>query len=239
MTSSSTSARSFSVRIASSCVAAASLTAAGASFAAEPALGPYLGAGGGQSSFRSNLPAQIESAYAGSGFTVDSASVTDDRDGAWKIYGGWRFHRHVAVELGYLDFGRATTHYDIGVPFQGVARRDGRYELTGVELSGVGILPIADRGSLFAKAGTLYSSLAYDETGVNQFSEPTSYSHTNRQWRFLWGAGGSFDFTESLSARLEWQRVEKPGKTFAFDDGGDGQFDSVDFFSLSLQWQFR
>lgn len=220
------------------CVAVA-MTFAPASYAAEPALGPYIGAGGGQSMFRSNLPGQIESAYAGSGFTVESASVTDDKDGAWKLYVGWRFHRFAAVELGYLDFGRATTHYDIGVPFQGVARRDGRYELTGIELSGVGILPIADRGAVFAKVGALFSRLEYDETGVNQFSEPTSFSDSTRQARFLWGLGGSFDFTDALSARLEWQRVEKPGKTFALDDSGNGQFDRVDLISLNLQWQFR
>lgn len=226
------------LRFAAGCVAVA-VAFAPASRAAEPVLGPYVGAGGGQSMFRSNLPGQIESAYAGSGLTVESASVTDDKDGAWKVYAGWRVHRYAAVELGYLDFGRATTHYDIGVPFQGIARRDGRYELTGIELSGVGILPIADRWAVFAKAGALFSRLEYDETGVNQFSEPASFSHTNRQTRFLWGLGGSFDVTDALSARLEWQRVEKPGKTFALDDSGNGRFDQVDLFSLNVQWQFR
>ena len=119
----------------------------GAAAAAEPNAW-YVGGAVGQSSFRSDLSAQINRAYDGSGFTVEKASVTDNADTGWKVYGGWQFHRNAAVELGYLDFGRATTHYEVVVPAQGTAIRDGKYRMSGVELSLVAIAPIGERASV-------------------------------------------------------------------------------------------
>jgi OOP family OmpA-OmpF porin len=220
-------------------VATAWTLAAPSAHAAEPKLGPYVGAGGGVARYSSNLPSQIRSAYADTGFTVEDASITDDQDGAWKVYAGWRFHRYGAVEVGYLDLGEARSHYDIGVPGQGVAQRDGRYRLDGIEVSALAIMPFADRWSVFAKAGGLFTKLKYSESGTDQFGSPTSFSDTNNQSRFLWGLGGTVDFNDAISARLEWQRVEDVGKTFAFTDSGNGKFNHVDFISLNLQWRFR
>ena len=124
--------------------------ASSAAFAKEPALGFYVGGAVGQSNFRSDYASQVGNAYANTGFTVDAASVTDDKDTAWKAYAGWRFHPYGAVEAAWLDFGEARTHYDIGVPGQGVATRDGRYRLQGIELSALGIMPIGDRATVYA-----------------------------------------------------------------------------------------
>ena len=207
--------------------------------AKEPALGFYVGAGLGQSSWRSNYASQVDGAYEGTGFTVDVASVTDDSDTAWKAYGGWRFHPYGAIEAGWLDFGRARTHYEIGVPNIGPAVRDGRYRLSGAELSAAGVMPVGDRATVFAKAGALFSELDYDESGANQFGEPGSFAHTNRQTLFLWGIGGTFEIVDTLALRLEWQRAEDAGERFALNDSGNGRFEHVDVVSLSLQWRFR
>src|SRR5689334_21072152 len=84
--------------------------------AREPALGFYIGGAVGQSNFRGDYAQQVQNAYANSSFTVNSASLTDDKDTAWKGYVGWRFHPYFAVEAGWLDFGEARSHYEIGVP---------------------------------------------------------------------------------------------------------------------------
>lgn len=207
--------------------------------AKEPALGFYVGAGGGVSSFRSDYASQVNNAYANTGFTVDAASVADDRDTAWKAYAGWRFHPYAAIEAAWLDFGEARTHYAIGVPAQGVATRDGRYRLTGAELSALGIVPLGDRATVYAKAGALFSRLKYDESGVDQFGAPASFSHSNRDTKFLWGLGGSFEIVESLSVRVEWQRAEDVGESFALTDSGNGRFDHVDMATIALSWRFR
>lgn len=224
-----------SVRLA---VVAACLLGANIAAAAEPNAW-YVGGAVGQSSFRSDLSAQINRAYDGSGFTVDKAGVTDNSDTGWKVYGGWQFHRNAAVELGYLDFGRATTHYEVVVPAQGTAIRDGKYRMSGVELSLVAIAPIGERASVFAKAGALASKLKYSESGVDQFGAPASFSADDDQVRLVWGLGGSVSLTPSVSARLEWQRVEKVGERFALTTTGNGLFDHVDLVSASLVWRFR
>ena len=207
--------------------------------AKEPALGFYVGGGIGQSGFRGDYARQVDDAYAGTGLTVDAASVTDDKDTAWKAYAGWRFHPYGAIEAAWLDFGEARTHYAIGVPAQGVATRDGRYRLSGAEVSALAIVPIGDRATLYAKAGALFSRLEYDESGADQFGTPASFSHTSRDTRFLWGLGGSFELAESLSMRVEWQRAEDVGERFALTDSGNGRFDHVDMATIALSWRFR
>ena len=213
--------------------------AAAPAIAKEPALGFYVGAGAGVSSFRGDFASQVDQAYAGTGFTVDAATVTDDRDTAWKAYAGWRFHPYGAIEAAWLDFGEARTHYAIGVPNIGAATRDGRYRLSGAEVSALGIVPLGDRATVYAKAGALFSQLKYDESGLNQFGEPGSFSHTNRETKFLWGLGGSFELVDSLAVRIEWQRAEDIGERFALTDSGNGRFEHVDMATIALQWRFR
>jgi len=213
--------------------------AAAPAIAKEPALGFYVGAGAGVSSFRGDFASQVNQAYAGTGFTVDAATVTDDRDTAWKAYAGWRFHPYGAIEAAWLDFGEARTHYAIGVPNIGAATRDGRYRLSGAEVSALGIVPLGDRATVYAKAGALFSQLKYDESGLNQFGEPGSFSHTNRETKFLWGLGGSFELVDSLAVRIEWQRAEDIGERFALTDSGNGRFEHVDMATIALQWRFR
>jgi len=213
--------------------------AAAPAIAKEPALGFYVGAGAGVSSFRGDYASQVNQAYAGTGFTVDAATVTDDRDTAWKAYAGWRFHPYGAIEAAWLDFGEARTHYAIGVPNIGAATRDGRYRVSGAEISALGIVPIGDRATVYAKAGALFSQLKYDESGLNQFGEPGSFSHTNRETKFLWGLGGSFELVDSLAVRIEWQRAEDIGERFALTDSGNGRFEHVDMATIALQWRFR
>ena len=217
----------------------AMLAASAPALAKEPALGFYVGGGFGQSNFRSDYASQVNHAYEGTGLTVDAASVTDNNDTAWKAYAGWRFHPYGAIEAAWVDFGEARTRYEIGVPNQGVAARDGRYRLSGAELSALGIVPIGDRATVYAKVGALFSRFEYDESGTDQFGAPASFSHSNRETKLLWGLGGSFEIVESLSMRIEWQRAEDVGERFALTDSGNGRFEHVDMATIALQWRFR
>ena len=220
-------------------LALAAALASPALLAKEPQTGFYVGAGLGQSLWSADYAAQVDAAYAGSGFTVDAANITDDKDTAWKAYAGWRFNAYGAVEVGWLDFGRARSHYELGVPGVGTAVRDGRYRLAGVEVSALAIAPVSDRATLFAKAGALFSELEYDESGVNQFGEAGSFSRTNRRTLFLWGLGGTYEIVDSLSLRLEWQRAQDAGERFALNESGNGRFEHVDYVGIALQWRFR
>ena len=39
--------------------------------------------------------------------------------------------------------------------------------------------------------------------------------------------------------RVEWQRAEDVGETFALTDSGNGRFEHVDMATISLSWRFR
>lgn len=204
-----------------------------------PVPGVYVGGGIGRSDYRIDFGAQVSRAYEGTGFTVDTAQMTDRRDTAWKVYGGWRFHPYGAVEVGYVDFGRASAHYQVGVPGIGTATRDARYRVAGVDLSALGVMPVGARATVFARAGAMFTRLEYDESGANPFGEPASFSHTDRDTHFTWGLGGTYALTDALSVRVEWQRVEDVGEPFALTESGNGRFEHLDWAGVALQWRFR
>ena len=204
-----------------------------------PDTGFYVGGGAGRSDFSIDFGSQVSRAYEGTGFTVDTAQVTDRNDTAWRVHGGWRFHAYGAVELGYVDFGRATAYYEIGVPNLGPATRDVRYRISGVELSALGVAPVGARATVYAKAGAMFTRLQYDESGTNQHGEPASFSHTDRQTRFTWGLGGTYLLTDALALRADWQRVEDVGEPFALTESGNGRFEHLDYAGVALQWRFR
>jgi OOP family OmpA-OmpF porin len=218
---------------------AACAVAPAVALAQAPVAGAYVGGGVGRSDWRIDYGTQVGRAYEGTGFTVDVAQMTDRRDTAWKLFGGWRFHTYGALEAGYVDFGEATAHYEIGVPNIGAATRDARYRVAGVEVAALGVVPVGDRATVFAKAGAMFTRMKYDEHGANQFGEAASFSHTDRQTRFTWGLGGTYALADALSLRVEWQRVEDVGEPFALTENGNGRFEHLDWAGVALQWRFR
>ena len=88
----------------------------------------YVGASGGQSSFRNEC---------------DGIFDCDRKDSAWKAYAGGNFNSILGVEFGYVDFGRMQA-------FGGdTEARAGFLTLT------LGV-PLGDRFSVFAKGGGAY-----------------------------------------------------------------------------------
>jgi OmpA-OmpF porin, OOP family len=134
-------------RVALNSIAALALLGA-ASVQAESQPGFYAGAGIGQSTLE-----------------VDDAGFDAD-DTAFKVFGGYSFNDHFAVELTYFDGGAPGETFDfgIGTPVSVEA------ELTGLNVSAVGRLPINDTFALFAKLG--YASYDFEVTGrAGGFSE--------------------------------------------------------------------
>ena len=76
----------------------------------------YLNAGVGQSKYdvsQSDLDDAVLSAFEESGVIVgDADSRFDDKGDSWSVSGGYRFSKHFAVEVGYVDLG--TTEYRAG-----------------------------------------------------------------------------------------------------------------------------
>jgi OmpA-OmpF porin, OOP family len=137
----------------------------------------------------------------------------DDKDTAWRILGGYQFNRNFAVEVGYSDLGEVSASGPGG---------SASIESTAIEVVAVGMLPIADRFSLYGKIGMYRGETDATAPGV-------SVSESNTDLTF--GVGVRYDITKNLGVRAEWQRYG--------DIGGDsiGEAD-VDVISVGAIWKF-
>ena len=174
--------------------------------------GFYLGASIGQSRAKD--------------FCDDSGGFScDDKDTAWKLFGGYQFNRHLAVEAGYTDLG------EVGVSgvLSGVSVR-GTVEVTAFELMGVGSIPLMDRFSLYGKLGLYHAETKQNVTGsLGTVTVTDNDKEKNTDLTFAFGA--RFDITRNLGVRAEWQRYLDVG-------GGEIGEDDVDVLSVGLLFRF-
>jgi OOP family OmpA-OmpF porin len=194
-------------------VAAAGLTAALAGSAAwsQDAPGFYVGGSLGQ----------VEHQEGCEGATISC----DQKDSSWKIYGGYQFNRHLAVEGGYADLGETTAS---GV-LSGV-NVNATFEVTAWELVGIGSFPVMERLSLLGKIGFYRAEVDANATGsVPGFSATRAEKENNTGTTF--GFGASYDISRNFSVRAEWQRYQ--------DVGGDqvGESD-IDVLGVGLIFRF-
>jgi OOP family OmpA-OmpF porin len=106
--------------------------------------------------------------------------ANDDSESVWRLFGGYRAHRNLAVELGYIDLGDMTIN---GRTADGEAW----------ELVGLGILPLSENFSLYGKLGG-YRGEAKG-SGIEERDNELTY-----------GVGAQYDIGRNLGVRLEWQR---------------------------------
>jgi OmpA-OmpF porin, OOP family len=168
----------------------------------------YVGAGVGQSKARD---------FCGGGGT----GSCDDKDTAWKIFGGYQFTPNFAAEIGYANLGKFKAT---------LGPLTDEVKVTAWELSALGAWPIMQRFSVFGRLG-LYRATAKEDTNF-----AGNFEHDNNNWTF--GLGLQYDFTRNLGVRAEWQRYRKVG-------GGDvalgadvGDKSDLDVLGVSALWRF-
>jgi OOP family OmpA-OmpF porin len=134
----------------------------------------------------------------------------DDSDVGYRVFGGFRFNRNLAVEGGYAPLGDVS---GTGLTI----------ETNAWDLVGVGIWPFTPQFSVYGKLG-VYSAEA-KASGVVSGNKTTS--------DLTYGLGAQFDFARNLGVRAEWQRyqgVEAPG-------GLSGDAD-IDVLSVGVLFKF-
>ena len=145
----------------------------------------------------------------------DVSSKLDRWDSGWKIMVGWMPSRHVALEGGFAVLGTAT----YAAQFTGGAAKT-EFRAGGVVFDALGLLPVSDSLSLFAKVGGIAASVVAKQTvsppGQNPNPGPsgtaTSTVTTNaRMLRPNFGAGAMLDLTSNISLRFEVERFSKVG----------------------------
>ena len=146
----------------------------------------------------------------------------DNKDTAWKIFGGYQFNANFGAELGYVDLGKGTvTGTILGIPFTG-SRKAKAFELVGV-----GTIPLADKFSAYGKLGFARWDADASAT-VGGFSASASENGTD----LTYAIGLKYDITKTIGARLEWQRYKDIGK-----EATTGKSD-VDLLSVGVVFKF-
>lgn len=144
----------------------------------------------------------------------------------WRLQGGYRFNPNLAVEAGYIDFGKAKYQADyVGGSAQGSLK------VGGVDVAAVASLPLSDSISVFGKAGMVAakveSSLAAD--GPASLASGSASEHVVRP---LVGVGGLYKLTQNVDLRADYDYVNGLGKS-----GKTGKMDA-NLFSLGVAYNF-
>lgn len=195
------------------------LTAAlGATSAQAADTGFYIGGSFGQSQISDFSGSDLDRELATMGVT--SSSTTDDSDSGWKVFAGYKIMKNLAVEGSYTNLGEATARTTVTAPVAGTFNTT--LELESWSISAVGILPLNDQFSLFARLGLNVWNSDVSVAGTGSGSAVTTSDDGSD---VVYGLGASYNFSQNLSLRGEWER-------YNFGDS------DVDLLSVGLAWAF-
>ena len=189
--------------------------------AAEP--GWYGGVNVGQSSAAID-DERITRSLLGSGFATTNMDEDESSTGA-KIFGGYQFNRYLALEGGYFNlgkFGYTATTLPAGT-------LSGDIKVQGLNLDVVGILPLTDKFSAFARAGVTHAQARDNFSSTGLVNRPSS-SPSKRDTNYKFGVGVQYAFTDRLEVRGE---VERYRINDAIGNKGD-----IDLASVGLVYRF-
>ncbi|MBU1927919.1 OmpA family protein [bacterium] len=155
---------------------------------------------------------------------TDPSYSDDERDLGYKLFGGYQFNKYFALEGGYFNLGK----FDYALSTAN-GSLDGKIEVMGVNLDAVGILPITEDFSAFARVGANYAQVkdSFSTTGSISLLD-TSPQKSDLNYKF--GAGLQYAITDAIGIRLEAER-------YRINDavGNDGD---IDLFSIGLTYRF-
>jgi OOP family OmpA-OmpF porin len=152
----------------------------------------------------------------------------DDKDTAWKIYGGMEMNEYISMEVGYVDMGKV--HYDGYTALTGTPLSGTRY-VNGMIIDVLGTYMINPSFTLMAKGGMNILNAEVNGTIAQTPTENTG--DTDVAWSF--GVGAQYNFTPAVGLRLEWERFFEVGSP-AYN-GGTGEAD-IDLLSAGLVYKF-
>jgi OmpA-OmpF porin, OOP family len=142
--------------------------------------GPYLGGALGQTRFTE--------------WCDPGTTTCDDKDSGWKLFGGYRFNRHFALEGTYVNWGEVTA----SVGPVNVAAEQRSYGL-----AVLGSLPLGPQFAVFGKLGIL--STEQETRRINP--NPSTFQRDETELHY--GVGASYALTSNWAVRGEWENTEK------------------------------
>ena len=157
--------------------------------------------------------------------TTAVSIIDDNRDTGYKLFGGYRYNKSVAVEAGYFDLGQ----FGFTATTAPAGTLTGKIKLKGLNLDAVGTLPLTEKFSALGRLGLNYAQTrdSFIGTGAATVLNPNP---SKNQINYKLGAGLQYDLTQSLGMRVEAER-------YRINDAVGNRGD-VDMYSLGLVYRF-
>jgi OOP family OmpA-OmpF porin len=153
----------------------------------------------------------MSSVYIGGSLGRSDFKAPSETDTAWRLFGGYQFHRNFAAEIGYHDLGQ--------VNFVGGQRTAKVWDLVGI-----GLWPVANALSVYGKLGGYY--------GKSELQSSVVPSGDDTNGGLTYGVGAQYDMMRNAAVRVEWQRYDNVG------GGTTGETD-IDVLNVGLLWKFQ
>jgi OOP family OmpA-OmpF porin len=181
-----------------SCLAAIGCLAGPTAFAQDSGYA-YGGMSIGQSRARIDQQ-RITSGLLGGGLATTNFD-SDNTDTAYKLFGGYQFSRHLALEAGYFNLGSFGFTATTAPP----GTLNGRMWVQGLNLDLVGTLPLSERFSLTARVGAQHARTRdrFRSTGVVGVQNRTP---TERDTNYKLGIGLQYEVSANMLVRLDAER---------------------------------
>ena len=167
---------------------------------------------------------RIAAGLLGGGLVTTSIS-NNDRDEGYKVFGGYQFNRHFAIEGGYFDLGK----FGFTANTLPLGALNGNIKVKGVNLDAVGILPFTEKFSAFGRVGVNRAEArdSFSGSGLVSVINPNP---RKRDTNAKYGAGLQYAFNDRLSVRAE-------GERYRINDAVGNKGD-IDLISVGLVYRF-
>lgn len=160
-----------------------------------------------------------------SGLATTAINV-DDRNLAYKLYGGYQINENFSLEAGYFNLGQ----FGYTATTQPAGTLAGKIKLQGINLDVVGLWPITGKFSAFGRAGLNYAEAKDSFVNTGAVDVPVDPNPSKSEVNYKAGLGIQYNFNKSLAMRLE-------GERYRINDAVGNRGD-VDLYSLGLVYWF-
>ena len=169
--------------------------------------GVYVGAAIGQASYR-EVCRDFDTLVGVAG----AFGCSSQQDGAGKLFVGWRFLRYLSAELSYIDYGEVKAQGAVGAaPVAATSR------VKAAGISALGIVPLGERFSAFARLGLLQSKVRAQSAGA------VSAANDHGETELHVGVGAMAHLGRGWALRAEYERLNDT---------------RIDLSTLGVQYQF-
>ena len=157
-------------------------------------------------------------------------SIEDTNTGVgYKLLGGYQFNKNFSVEGGYFNLDQFS-YVARTTPPALAGSQSGSIKLNGLNIDAVGMLPLTEKFSAFARVGLSYAQAqaSFSSSGIAPATTNPSPSKTAANYKL--GMGVQYDLSKAWGVRAEAER-------YRIDDAIGNKGD-VDLYSLGLVYRF-